>query len=409
MPTFSFARMTPDDLPAVARIVSLSFTGTREQAVEWLNSCGHEHLRIIREAGARSAEQSIAANLLRIPMGQFFGGRSVPLIGIAAVGVTPEARGRGIAGGMMAAALREMHDEGVPLSGLYAATQPLYRRVGYEQAGHRFEIRLPLTTAAAAGTGEASRRDQSLVIRELTDADDEAVRACYTAFARQFDGPLDRGPYIWRRIRELRELKYERFAVTADSGEIEGYIYLITRRTPERNRQEVIISDLAFTTPRAGRRLLALLGDFGSMADEALLFGGPMHPALVLLSEQRFRISLRDHWMLRIVDVPGVLQARGYREHIRAGITFDVRDDIIPQNAGRWRVEVQSGRAQAERAASGSSSAISLDIGALAPLFSGYLSATQLRLLGQLEGDQQAIAACDSIFAGTTPWMSDMY
>jgi predicted acetyltransferase len=390
----TFAPMAAEDMAAVSRIVAHCFTGTREDCGRWIEEAGPQHVRIMREA-----DGGIAASLLRIPMGQYFGGRSVPLVGIAGVGVSPEGRGRGTAGALMAAALREMHEEGTPLSGLYAATQPLYRRVGYEQAGHRFEIRLPMTTLTV--------RDRAMAVRELTEQDHEAVRECYSHFAGCFDGPLDRGPYIWGRVCGTRDFKYTGFAATGESGEIEGYIYLVTRRKADRGRQEAVVSDLAFTTPRAGRRLLALLGDFGSMADEAIMFGGPMHPALFLLNEQRFRIDLRDHWMLRVVNVVSALESRGYRRHIAAGLVLDVRDDLIADNTGRWRLEVEAGRGRSGRGGDGP--ALSLDVQSLAALYSGYLSATQLRLLGRAEGDEVAIAAADAIFAGTTPWMSDMY
>jgi predicted acetyltransferase len=390
----AYGVMTDDDMPSISRIVAHCFTGTPEDCAKWINEAGPQHVRIARDAAG-----GIAGNLLRIPMGQYFGGRSVPLVGIAGVGVSPEGRGRGTAGYLMAAALREMHEEGTPLSGLYAATQPLYRHAGYEQAGHRFEIRLPMATLTV--------RDRTMAVRELADEDHEAVQDCYGRFASRFDGPLDRGPYIWGRVRGTREFRYTGFAAASESGEIEGYIYLVTRRKADRGRQEVVISDLAFTTPRAGGRLLALLGDFGSMADEAIMFGGPMHPALFLLNEQRFRIDLRDHWMLRVVNVPSALESRGYRRHITAGLVLEVRDALIAANTGRWRLDVEAGRGRSGRGGDGPT--LSLDVQSLAALYSGYLSATQLRLLGRVEGDGAAIAAADSIFAGTTPWMSDMY
>lgn len=63
--------------------------------------------------------------------------------GVAGVGVAPEARGLGTAAELMRCALREMHAAGFPISGLYPAAQKLYRSVGYEQAGSRFEVRIP--------------------------------------------------------------------------------------------------------------------------------------------------------------------------------------------------------------------------------------------------------------------------
>ena len=48
---------------------------------------------------------------------QWFGGRAVPMGGIAAVAVVPEARGGGIAAEMMTACLRDLRDAGLPHQG----------------------------------------------------------------------------------------------------------------------------------------------------------------------------------------------------------------------------------------------------------------------------------------------------
>lgn len=388
-----FGAMYADEARALARIISLAFAGTREGSLEWLEKAGHQHMRVYRQ------DQTAAGCLLRIPMGQYFGGSSVPLVGIAAVGVTPESRGRGTAKRMMAAALREMYDEGTPLSGLYASTQSLYRSAGYEQAGHRFEIRLPVAAIDV--------RERGMPVRELGEGDENAVKACYGEFARVFNGPLDRGAYLWGRVRQGRDGEYTGLAALGESASIEGYVYLRINRKPERGRQEIVLSDLAFSTVGAGRRLLGLLADFGSMADDVVFFGGPMHPALFLLGQQRFRIDLRDHWMLRIVNVARALEARGYAPGVTARVLFDVRDGLLGENQGRWALRVEDGRGRVERG--GSAAAISLDVSAMAPLYSGYMSASQLRWLGRIEGTDEAVRMCDAVFAGTTPWMGDMY
>ncbi|QKK07609.1 MAG: GNAT family N-acetyltransferase [Planctomycetota bacterium] len=76
---------------AAARFCSLAFGGTLEGAVEWLrDQARHENLRVLREA-----DGSVAASLIVIPMGQYYGGKSVEMEGIAGVAVPPEGRGKG--------------------------------------------------------------------------------------------------------------------------------------------------------------------------------------------------------------------------------------------------------------------------------------------------------------------------
>jgi predicted acetyltransferase len=393
--THTFDHMKGDDVAAVARLVRICFAGTPAGVSTWMEEAGRQHIRVMR-----SASGTPEACLLRIPMGQYFGGCSIPMVGIAAVGVAPEARGTGLARTMMSEALREIRADGVPLSTLYASTQSLYRSVGYQQAGHRAEIRLPVAAIDV--------RERTLAVRPIAESDQPAVRQCYARFASHFDGPLDRGDYVWSRVRKTRDVAYDGFAAVGESGDIDGYIYLTTVRRPEGGRQDLLLSDVAFTTARAGRRLLTLLADFGSMVDDIVFFGGPMHPALFLLSQQRFRLDLRDHWLLRIVDVRSALELRPYPLGAAGSFTFHLRDHVLADNQGTWTLHVQGGRGHAERAQS-AAAALTMDIPALASLYAGYLSARQLRLLGALDGPEDAIAACDHLLAATTPWMSDMF
>jgi predicted acetyltransferase len=390
--SLNYGPVLEGDVAAVARIISLAFAGPMDKCEEWARKAGLEHVRVLRDGSA------VMACLMRIPMGQYFGGTSVPLVGIAGVGVAPEARGRGLASRLMAEAVKEIAAEGVPLSGLYPATLPLYRRVGYEQAGHWFELRLPLAHIDCL--------DRAMPVRALSDADGDAVRACYRAYARQFDGPLDRGEYIWSRVHEGRDGKASGFAAVGDSGEIEGYLYLVQSRKPDRGRQDLKITDVAFTTARAGRRLLAFLKDFSSIGDEVLLFGGPMHPFLALLVEQRYRADLRDHWMLRIIDLKYALEARAFSPRVSAEVHLEIHDSLLERNRGRWILTVEAGHASVQPGGRGD---LRMDIRGLASLYSGYLSAEQLLLLGRCEGPVAAARAAASVFAGTTPWMSDMY
>ena len=93
---------------------------------------------------------------------------------------------------LMTEALRELHAKGTALSALYPATQKLYRAVGYEQAGHRFETRVSLSHIQV--------RERSLGVRTMEPRDVTAVREIYRTNATRHDGNLDRAPIGWNRI-----------------------------------------------------------------------------------------------------------------------------------------------------------------------------------------------------------------
>jgi len=380
----------------VARLIHHAFASPQEKALEWFKTAGLEHIRALRVG-----QQLPSACLLRIPMGQYFGGRSVPMMGIAGVACAPEQRGKGLARRLMAEEVRACAREGVALSCLYASTQSLYRQVGYEQAGHRFRSRLSVQTIGLV--------DRATPVRPLTDDDMPAVKACYTGFAGRFDGNLDRGNYCWLRIRKSREEVYHGFGIDDAGGGLAGYIFLNQERNPTYGRHNIAVSDAAFLTPAAGRRILGLLSDYATMAEEVVLHGGPLHPLLSLLPQQRFKVEKLDYWMLRLIRVGDALAARGYPAGLSGEVSFEVEDDIIPENTGTWALRIEAGRGSATKVAQARGPVIRAHVRALAAIYAGLYTPPQAQLLGWVDGDPDALARAGAFFAGGTPWMTDMF
>lgn len=379
------------DRQAVARIIRFAFAGTPEGVLEWMKLGGEENIRTLKH------DSAVVATLLQIPMGIYLGGRAVPMVGVAGVGVGPENRGQGYAKRLMRSFVQDAAEAGWPLAGLYASTHTLYRAVGFDHATHRFQYNVPL--------GQIDAGHDTGPLQPITDADEPHVRACYAEFAAQFDGMLDRGPYIWNRIRKFRETEYQGYAVRNAAGGFDGYVYLNQARRPD-GRQDVTLSDLAFTTTQAASRLLGFLADFRMMGEDLVFFGGPTHPALTLLKQQRYDITLKDSSFLRVLDVRGVLERRGYPASLSARVELDVADDLLQANHGAWTLTVERGKPVVERGGSG---AVKCTIRGLATLLTGYYTPRQAALTGEVSGSREALAAAASIFSQGTPLMSDMY
>ncbi|NUQ68279.1 MAG: GNAT family N-acetyltransferase [Phycisphaerales bacterium] len=389
----TFEIMRDADIATIARVMAHAFAGTRESSAQWLTAAGLEHMRVLR-----TPDGSTPACLMRIPMAQFYGGRSVPMVGIAGVGVAPEARGRGHAAAMMRACVQNLHDEGVALSGLYCSTQALYRRVGYEQAGLRYQIRLPISRISVPGKARN--------VRPLEKADEPLVRACYAAYAPRFDGALDRGAYCWGRVACFREVEHYPFGFFNVAGDLEGYVYLSQQRLPT-GRHEVWLTDLAFLTPDAGRQILAFFADFEPTADTIVFHGSPAHPLLALLPQQRYSVEFKDVWMIRVTHLERALTSRGYNPGVSAAVTLDLHDDIIASHTGRWTIGVEDGRGTVARGGEGP--VLSCTIRGLAAMYSGLFTPTQARMLGWCSGGDEAMHAAGAIFHGSMPWMIDQF
>ncbi|MFT3686225.1 MAG: GNAT family N-acetyltransferase [Phycisphaerales bacterium] len=397
------ARYTPTDeshVPRIASMISTAFTGSVEDCEKWIRSTSLDDFRTV----CRASDGRADACMRRIPMGQFFGGRSVPMIGVAGVAVAPESRGRGYARWMMRRALEEMHERGEPLSALYASTQPLYRQVGYEQAGYRVQFTLPLSEISVHsrdGDGKNKGTWETVTFDER-----ERLMPAYRAFASRFDGPLDRGPYIWKRLFDWRDRKAVGYTHTSASGEIDAYA-LVSQKRKENGRNALELTDFAFTTPDAGRRLLGMLHDYASMADDVSFYAGPTHPILALVDQQRAFATYREVWMLRLVRVADALRQRGYSPAAEGEVHLHVTDATLPANSGPLVLRMRAGRAEVSPGGRGD---VRLSERALASLYSGFASPGWLRLSGMAEDDERGIATLSQVFGGGgAPWMNDFF
>jgi len=379
------------ELHALADLGAIAFGGAPDRVRAWMSALGPQIARVYRRRG------EVAGGLILQPMGQWFGGRCVPMTGVAMVCVAPQHRASGIGGELMRAGVRETRARGVPLSALYAATLPLYRRVGYEAAGGRYEITLP--------TSAIGLRDRGLTLREVQPEEMPALDEVHRRRVIHENGPLEPSIPEWRRTRiassELNPPRPRLYAVWS-GRRAEGYI----RYPMKREDRTLRIIDLVAATPRAGRRLLTFLADHRSTIETAVWHGAPTDPILLLLPENGYRVRLADHWLLRVVDVPRALEARGYPTMVRASVTLRVADELFPANRGPFVLEVAGGSAKVHRSGRGGAR---LDVRGLAALYTGHLTAAQLAATDYLEATPAEIAALQVVFAGPTPWMSDAF
>ncbi len=49
-------------------------------------------------------------------------------------------------------------------------------------------------------------------------------------------------------------------------------------------------------------------------------------------------------WMLRVIDAPAAIEARGFPAGVSVSVPLLVSDDTRPANSGRWRLTVSDGK-----------------------------------------------------------------
>ncbi len=408
-----------------------------ELSVPYYDLAGRENVR------AAWLDGELAGGMVHLPTEQFWGGRPVAMTGIAAVGIAPQHRSRGVGAAMMVESIRELHARGAALASLYPATMPIYRKAGYEVAGYSCEWRLH--------TDAITEREPSARVRPIMPGDAPLVADLYRDWAAGQPGNLARSPFFWERIRNRRGVTRLGYLIER-AGSVEGYFYY-AQKSAGTWPYSLEVADWVTTTPTATRRLLQFLGDHRSMASEATWTGPPNDSTLLLLREQSPKVSCKIYWMLRIVDVRRALEARGYPPGMTAQVRLMIRDEDIPGNTGEFLLALNDGRGQVAAltaaqtpaskmdfasslqqrppagsgAVAGASAAqpyagaaasdvfaadgskLELDIRALASLYSGFQSAEALCAAGRLRGPAALQRVASAIFAGATPWMRDAF
>lgn len=377
------------ELQELDGLLRQSFNAPEAAQVAYRARVGPENFRVAVRDGR------LVAGLAIYWMGHWFGGRSVPVCGIAAVGVRVGERGKGVGAQLVWAVLDEARTRGVPLASLYASTQGPYRRVGFEQAGFRNRAQV---TLAHLRPGE-----RPLPVHDLDLGDLAAVEGLYTRWARGQSGLLDRNRAIWQRVVRGDAMHG---VLLGDPADPEGYA-IWNQSGNGTPFYDLELRDRAWRTPRAARQLWTVIADHRSMATHLKLSVGASDPWLGLLPEARsVSTTWTEPWMLRVIDLGAAIAARGFAPGVSGELSLELADADFEDHAGRWTVAVADGRGQATRGGTG---ALKLDRRALAPLFSGLWTAEQLASLGQVEGDAAVLAEATRLFAGPTPWMVDHF
>jgi predicted acetyltransferase len=333
-------------------------------------------------------------------MGQYVGGVSLPMLGVAGVSVPPELRGRGYARDMMERLVRDMFAEGWVLSTLFPSTQPLYRAVGYEHSVGLFEHEVRRGELAGLRS-----KGPDFTVRTVT-VDDERVRAMYARFASRTHGSIDRGPYVWGRIAKHRQTLFEGLGAFRPDDTLAAYAFVTQQQSDD--AMVLRVRDFAHDDGDGARAVLTLFDRFTTVASRAVLYGGPTLPLLTLLDQQRYATRREELAMTRIVNVQRALAERRYPVSVRAELALRVRDPLVPENDRAFLLSVSDGVAVV-RPAPDATDAIELDVRWLAPLYMGMHSATTLAALGALRASPAALAVADGVFCAPYPSLSDYF
>ncbi|MFI5258974.1 MAG: GNAT family N-acetyltransferase [Candidatus Limnocylindrales bacterium] len=337
-------------------------------------------------------------------------GGELPTGGVTWVTVLPSHRRRGLMSAMMRLMIDDCHRRGEPLAALWAAEGAIYQRFGFGLATvcMNLEAESNLVGFARDWPREGSFR--------LFPAGEglEIVTPVYGAARDQRAGFLARTPEWWTGIlplvdKDAKGGEARRLVVydTADGPEA----YAIYKTKGEWNSRgpagTLIVEEAIGSTPRGTREIWRYLLEVDLVRTLKTWRLPSDHPLFMLAAEpRRLGTAVGDGLWVRIVDAGAALEGRTYGiDGAGSGIlTFDLRDEYCPWNAGRWQLDVSDGHARATR--TDRAAELALDANDLGSLFLGGFSARALAGAGRVgELRPGALAVADALFpTAMKPW-----
>ncbi|MCU7725419.1 GNAT family N-acetyltransferase [Actinoplanes sp. KI2] len=395
--TYQVRLLGPGDQQLAWDLGSLAF-GYRERPMpeDWVSdSPGRRTLGVFDPAGR------MVAKAVDREQGQWFGGRVVPASGVAGVATAAELRGRGLGRLVLTQLLQGARERGAVISTLFDTTPAPYRALGWEEVGELVYYRVPTRVLAEI------RLHAKTTLRPAAEADIPAVDEIYRVVARAGIGMMERSGPAFGATPAQRLADYHGFTIAVDdTGAIVGYARW--NRGPGYDASgKLTVDELIGLTPEATRTLLAMLGGWASVAPTVLIRLGTADPVWSLLARGDARPESAQPWMLRVIDAPGAVAARGWPRHLTGEVDLELIDEVCPWHQGRHRLVLSGGTGRLEPGGAGG---VRLTPRGLAAWYAGAATPQQLRRSGFLAGgDTDTDELLRTATAGPTPTLHDYF
>ncbi len=281
------------------------------------------------------------------PFAMTIPGGQLPCAGVTWVGVLPSHRRQGILRDFMRRQLEDAKVWGEPIAALWASESSIYGRFGYglavPQPGMksdraRFALR---DDAGPEGRARLVDKDEAYDLFRQVHERVRTIRA----------GMLTRTEQWWKEHRlpdpeSWRRGYSKKFYVVIElDGVAEAYAMYRIKNEWENGmpRGHVRAVEAAATSPQAERELWRFLHGIDLVERVEVPDLDPASCLFLAVRDPRaLGLSLSDGLWLRLVDLDAALRARSYK----AGepVVLEVRDELCPWNAGRYRVGEGVGR-----------------------------------------------------------------
>jgi predicted acetyltransferase len=352
--TWKARLIDPGEVPATIDLTALAFAVGPRATETYRRQAGlvlePDRVFVVEDGDVLAGTAACFSMAVALP-----GGGTLPLSGVAEVGVSPVYRRRGILRTLMEAVHDQTLDRGEPIAGLTASEGTIYRRFGYGVATRFHSLSIDRPRAAEVDSPVADASDAAAAaggtggIRLLSEGEARPVLpAVWDRYWRHVPGEVARPAGWWEMLaldpEEDRDGASARFIAVHDDarGLPDGFVIYRIKRGWGSGRplpHELTVDSIAAVDDGIVTSLLRFVLGVD-------LVGTVEWPAAPLDLPFRWRLANpravrvtreHDHLWLRPFDVAACLAARRYA--VEGGCVLEVIDPIRPALGGRFRLE----------------------------------------------------------------------
>ncbi len=377
----TYGPLARHELDRLRDLLRYGFLLTEEQVRNWVGDETPTEWLLAGHVGTEVATAAI------VQPRTILGVRDASVATIGGVVTAPHVRGKGLARGLMAYALRRLREQGIPWAILYPFEASFYEKLGWG-------VGTPMVRLTISALGTFRHPSPSGAYRLVGPLEWPRLDRIHRAWPCGSSGCLARGESEWHRLL-LRPL-LPRTCVHWEGDGGEGYlVYELTRPLGSpRTAGTCVVHDWAWTTPPARAALLTYLAHHAGQVGR-LVLKVPLDDPLATIEGAGIEAALVRGPMVRLVDLECLQESRrsaGWR-----GLRLRVSDPLCPWNALEFGdPEVGAG-------------VLETDIATLSSLLWGSLSPDMAWACGLLRGERQTLARLEELVPRRPPFFLDWF